>query len=100
MRGKIYAGNRPDENLGWKQIGSCKCKRGEEWLIYSRKQENSDVWETCKIVAAGMVGNKANYWFCFNRAEKKMAGSRDLALMQANRPDLYALISKKFSTAG
>jgi hypothetical protein len=82
-----HAGRHPSASDGWEQIASF-----DGWKVYTKAQDHSCEWLTCKVAADGKVQNKANYWFTKNTKTGQFGFCRDLALMQNHRPELHQYI--------
>lgn len=93
-RTKRWMGNPPATAEGWKQKAWCTDKLGIGWLVFHRPQASGSGWIDFKIVADGKAPGKANYWLSSNPNLQKIAQNRDLALMKANRPELYKQIAQ------
>ena len=94
--GKMYAGNLPQADEGWNQIGKCWDSDEVEWLVFSKAQEHTPDWLTYKIVANGRARNKANYWLVRNASTGQIGFSRDYVYMRDSRPELHAQVDSIF----
>lgn len=63
---------------------------GEQWILAFRNALPG--WINMKLYSIGRVPNKANYWFGFKKASKKIVKRRDTNLLLKNRPELYASV--------
>lgn len=91
--GKLYVGNLPSVENGWRKLGVC-IDNNVEWLIFSKPQHHSIDWRTYKIVANGKALNKANYWMVRNNATGQLGFIRDYAHMRTTRPELHAKVEQ------
>lgn len=89
---KMYTGNTPPAEKGWLEIHICQDTDQTEWTVYRKPQSHTQEWADYKIVATGKVSRKANYWLSFNSRTEKFSLSRDLGILQANRPKLFSII--------
>lgn len=88
-----WEGNRPPRSEGWSYDGLLAETEGAAWLLYTRPVETRDDASAFKLIADGLVINKANYWFMLNEDAQVLVG-KDIKVMKANRPDLYKALRR------
>ena len=94
--GKMYVGNIPQPEEGWRQMGQCNDADDVQWLIFGKAQDHSTEWMTIKIVANGRARHKANYWLAKNIETGQIGFARDYAHMRDSRPELHANVEAIF----
>jgi hypothetical protein len=82
-----YRGNHPSSDEGWGVDHTFGQDGG--WVLYSRAQEHTDEWRTYKLVCAGEVTGKANFWFLASLIDGKPGRSADLGRLRKERPALH-----------
>lgn len=81
-----YKGNAPSGDE-WQLVGEAYADN-VVWLIYEKAQDKSDEWFAVKVIADGFAFNKANYWTAVNKQTGQITMTRDMRIMEANRPEL------------
>lgn len=94
---RTYEGQIPPPDEGWKTEGQYKDADGVQWSLFVKRQDHSNQWLTCKVVANGRATKKANYWLVKNIETGKIGFARDYATMKQSRPELHAYVERVFS---
>lgn len=89
-RTRMVKGNPPECGGDWFWLEPVVDDAGTRWLIDHRPDPSEDRWHTIKVYADGRAQRKANFWFGWNG--ERTNRSRDLGVMEQQRPDLYRLV--------
>lgn len=89
---KNWRGNL-DMSEEWSRFPETCDDDGVRWVLFWKATHSSLI--NVKIAADGRAKNKANYWFTIRRSDGAVVMSRDLPLMEENRPELLKAVREK-----
>lgn len=80
-----HRGNAPDEALGWKRL-----KHVKGWNVWWRPLDDEWVW--IKVVRAGLVLGKANYWLDYRSGDQHWSNHKERKALERKRPQLWSRV--------
>lgn len=89
---RLYRGNAPCTK-SWMLIHRLIVD-GEVWAIYRKRIATDPYWMNIKLAAVGSVPFKGNYWLGWNTHSREFALTRDVFVLEDNRPGLFEELQK------